>query len=462
MSITACMNKRGLINVKKHQIVKHLLGIIVFAFLLLLPATNVYAVPSFARQTGADCSACHTVFLELTQFGRSFKLHGYTMTNVTQGQSATLGINYYPPISAMLLVSLTNIQSRQPDTQNGNVLFPDTLSLFYAGRISDKLGAYSQVTYSQPADHFAMDNTDIRYAAEAKNIVYGITFNNNPTVQDLWNSTPAWGFPFVSSAVAPTPAASTQLVKTLAQKAAGLGAYGYWNDWLYGEVSLYRSAQTGGNAPPVSSPTNTTGASTNVIDGTAPYWRLAAEKNWGNSSFEVGTYGLLVKTFPGGGLSLGGPTDRFLDTALDAQYQYIGDTHVFTAHATYINENQKWDASQPAGLTSNASDTLRTFRIDGIYYYMRTVGGSLGYFNTTGDTDATLYSAGTPVTGSANGSPDSSGWTAELDYLPWQNTKFLVQYIFYDKFNGGNANYDGFGRNASGNNTLYVAAWLMF
>ncbi len=433
------------------------IGFIIFSIALFQLPSSVYAVPSFARQVGVDCAACHTVFLELTQFGRSFKLHGYTMTNVSQGQSEKLKENYYPPVSAMMIVSWTDISKRQPDSQNGNVLFPDTLSLFYAGRISDKLGAYSQVTYSGSSDHFTMDNTDIRFADEKSNWVYGLTLNNNPTVQDPWNSTPAWGFPFVSSAVAPTPAASTQLVKTNAQKVAGLGAYGYWNDMIYGEVTFYRSSQIGGNEPPNSA------TDTDIIDGVAPYWRLAAETNWGNNSLEVGTYGLYIKKFPGGGATtFGGSTNNFMDYAFDAQYQYITDPHIITAHATWIHEKQTWDASFPIGLASNTSDNLSTFRVDGIYYYKRTVGISLGYFSTTGDNDAGLYSTGTPVTGSANGSPDSNGWTVEVDYLPWLNTKLIAQYTIYDKFNGAKNNYDGSGRDAKDNNTLYVAAWLMF
>ena len=38
-------------------------------------------VPSFARQTGLACSACHYQFLQLTPFGRKFKLNGYTLTS---------------------------------------------------------------------------------------------------------------------------------------------------------------------------------------------------------------------------------------------------------------------------------------------------------------------------------------------------------------------------------------------
>src|SRR5215471_5068197 len=37
------------------------------------------ALPSYARQTGQPCAACHTAFPELTPFGRRFKLSGYTL-----------------------------------------------------------------------------------------------------------------------------------------------------------------------------------------------------------------------------------------------------------------------------------------------------------------------------------------------------------------------------------------------
>ena len=38
--------------------------------------------------------------------------------------------------------------------------------------------------------------------------------------------------------------------------------------------------------------------------------------------------------------------------------------------------------------------------------------------------------------------------------------KFALQYTIYSKFNGGTSNYDGFGRSASDNNTLYLEAWI--
>jgi hypothetical protein len=66
------------------------------------------------------------------------------------------------------------------------------------------------------------------------------------------------------------------------------------------------------------------------------------------------------------------------------------------------------------------------------------------------------------VVTSANGKPNTSGTIVELDYLPWLNVKLSVQYTNYLRFNGGNMNYDGLGRDASDNNTLYLLAWLAY
>jgi hypothetical protein len=99
--------------------------------------------------------------------------------------------------------------------------------------------------------------------------------------------------------------------------------------------------------------------------------------------------------------------------------------------------------------------------LSGEYYYQRNIGGALGFFNTSGSTDMLLYPP-TAVAGSATNSPASRGFVAELNYLPFLNTKLQLQYTRYDKFNGEGSNYDGAGRNASQNDTLYVLAWFNY
>ncbi len=85
------------------------------------------------------------------------------------------------------------------------------------------------------------------------------------------------------------------------------------------------------------------------------------------------------------------------------------------------------------------------------------------YFSTTGSHDAGLYPVGdSPVVTSANGMPDTKGWSLELDYMPWLNTRLSLQATQYSKFNGGGNNYDGYGRNASDNNSLYFLVWFNY
>jgi hypothetical protein len=431
---------------------------LLFAALMSIPLTKVSAVPSFSRQTGLDCASCHTVFPQLTSFGRDFKRHAYTLSSDTQGQTARLQEDSKAPVAAMLQSSYSSTDKAVAGSQNGTALFPDQLSLFYAGRISEDIGAFTQLTYEGADDHFTMDNADLRFARQAggslSSLVYGLTLNNNPGVADLWNSTPVWGFPYASSGTAPSPGAAPLIDGTLGQQVAGLGGYASWDNWIYAEATAYRSFQIGAEAP-------LTGDNEDVVKGVSPYWRLALSRERGASSLEIGTYGLSAKLYPGGGTPLRGPTNRFLDTGVDAQYQWLTAKHIVTLHSTWIHEKQNWDAAYPAEAASNPSDVLRTFRVDGTYYYRRLIGGSLGYFAENGDRDPLLYPAD-PVDGSRNGDPESRGFVMELAYVPWYNTKLSVHYTVYNRFNGGNANYDGFGRSASDNNTLYVNAWLMF
>ncbi|MGO9804665.1 MAG: cytochrome C [Steroidobacteraceae bacterium] len=453
-------------------------------------APSALAVPSFARQTGMACEACHTVFPELTHFGRVFKANGYTLTNTKQVRDVTgkkeelLQLAQFPPLSIMAQISYTEMKTPVPDlssvgapgvAQNGTAGFPQQFSFFYAGKIAPNLGAMFQLTYANDGGTIGIDNSDVRFADEIVlpdngSLTYGLSLNNNPTVQDLWNSTPAWGFPYAATNANVSPLAATALSGAFAQDVAGLTGYIYWNESLYAEVGGYRSAQQGvtnqltGGAGPLD------GTASNVIQGLAPYWRVAYERNWDRNSLEVGVYGLDIKVLPGSASGaptpLIGPFNEFNDVAEDLQYQFIGDQHLLSVEATHIHESMTLNAAFASGASANPSNTLTTTDVAATYYYRRKIGGTVQYFSTTGTTDTGLYPAtpaGAPgVVTSANGSPDTRGWIAELNYLPWLNVKVSAQYTWYGKFNGGSSNYDGVGRNASDNNTLYLLLWFAY
>jgi hypothetical protein len=170
----------------------------VFALLVVLAGLPhiAMAVPSFAAQTGLPCAQCHVVAFgpQLTEYGRQFKLNGYTFAK----QDRSLNI----PLSATIIAGYNNLSKAAPapspysDKEN---LALQSVSVYFAGRISDHLGAFVKATYDNIFDTTAWDTLDVRYARTVDlgghSTVLGIDVNNNPTAQDLWNSTPVWGFP---------------------------------------------------------------------------------------------------------------------------------------------------------------------------------------------------------------------------------------------------------------------------
>jgi hypothetical protein len=346
-------------------------------------------------------------------------------------------------------------------SQNGSFQFPQQASLFLAGAWATHVGSFVQVTYTSQGDHFTWDNSDIRYANATKlfnkDLAYGITLNNNPTMEDLWNSTPVWGFPWVNSDWAPTPNAGAIVNGALGQDVAGIGGYAMWNNHLYFAGTIYRSAHIG-----ASQPNTGLGAGIN-IRGVAPYWRVAWQQTSKNNNLEVGTYGIHMKSTP---QAITGLEDSYTDWAADFQYdrtipQFRGD--VVSFRGTYIREN----SSLVATASNNPGDLLIRHHLNNVqanaeYHLGDKYSATIGYFNVTGTPDPFLFPPG-PVSGNANnGDPRSNGYIANVSWWPVQNIGLTFQYTGYTRFNGAGTNYDGAGRNAGSNNTLYLLARFVF
>ena len=431
---------------------------IVFCFLLC--AKRTYAVPSFARQTGLSCNVCHSNPPELTAFGREFKLRGFVLADIAPsdkvGNAKDLLLSKYIPLSVMVLVSNTAFQANQPGTQNNAAGFPQQLSIFLAGGFASHFGGLVQVTYTHSDDHFGMDNTDLRYANQGKlggkDWEYGITLNNNPTVEDVWNSTPAWGFPWISSPSGVDPIISPIINGALGQDVAGLGGYSMWNNHLYTAVTVYRSEHAG-----AATPVTGTGQTYN-IGGVAPYWRAAWQQTWGSNYLELGAYGIYMSSYPG---AVSGPEDQYVDPSFDFQYERPFGANLLDVHGTFIHEKSDLGATYLAGGATTATHHLNSFKLDSTYHWTNKFTATGAVFSTTGNGDALLY-APAALTGSNNGKPDTTGYTAQFAYWPVQNIDINLNYTGYLKFNGASTNYDGANRNASDNNSVYMALWVNF
>jgi hypothetical protein len=411
------------------------------------------------------CSQCHTVAFgpALTEYGREFKLNGYTW-----------GDGDHPmPIALMIQGGFSHSDAPLPEpaaphySTNDNFSL-DQVSLFFGGRLTEHLGAFVQGTYSGPDRSASWDNMDVRYAravtVAGTDAVVGLSLNNNPTVQDLWNSTPAWGFPYISSPLMPTPTAATLIEGGLAQTVLGVTAYTMIHKHVYLEGGVYRNIgdrwlRNVGLTPDDNS----------RMTGVAPYWRLAYQVDRDPRYFSVGVFGISGRFQPDPTVA---DQNRYTDLGFDAVYQYTDQGRSsLTVQASYIHESQNLVATYNAGGSDRSSERLNTFRMDASYVFHQTWGITGGIFNIDGTTDATLYAPG-DVSGSANGSPESRGYLLQLDYVPfgkmlswgspWVNLRVGVQYTGYLKFIGGTANYDGSGRSASQNNSWFVFYWLAF
>src|SRR5579863_3271680 len=491
------------------------LFVVASGLLTLFSTSPAQALPSFARQTGQPCGTCHTDFPALTPYGRRFKLLGYTTgggefrTTPFSSQTAinaraeyekmmgyvkTLNSSqpsstkpeedkeWVPPVSMMAVVGYTRTQAdlagTDPYSPNNNVVL-SPFSMFWGGAITDNVGAFAQVTYNaappggfgDPFGHtWTWDNTDVRYASTAHigplDLIYGITANNNPTVQDVWNSTPAWGFPYAASTINGPIGNFTAIEGAFAAHVGGVGAYALINDLLYLELTGYRtlgfSQQNAVGTDPFGAP--------GLLGGVTPYWRVALEPHWGRNTFMVGAFGAQFNVHPWVDTSFASfstatfsQADTFTDYGFDAQYQYQGDNYWLTLRGSYIREFQRLDATFANMGASNPTDLLNSLKLQASFAYGadNRVVFTAQYFNQRGTADLNLYGTD-PVTGLAS-TPNTNGWTTEIAYIPfgaskmvgwpWFNARIGLQYTYYNKLNGTTVG-------AHDNNTLFLHAWF--
>jgi hypothetical protein len=482
---------------------------------LMLVAQPASAIPPFARQTGLACEACHTMPPELTPFGRRFKLNGYTLTtrpslvnDMDDYKRNTLWLTDLPGVAILAQIGYDHYNRAPPDTgnpypaqaQSDTFQFPDQFSLVYAGAVTDKVGAWLQLTYNGQAGSVGVDNIDIRYSDHTldNKWVWGVTVNNYTTFQDVWNGFGSYSLPnfntvtLWSGGVAGAGTSGPIIGAFGPGVVGGVGAYVFFDDSLYFEVSEYHSAVPGGNSPTVDSVS--LAANGGAIDRFAPYARVAYERDWGYNSAEIGASALYVDWIPsvgyisaqqqlaanaaGGTYTPGqsfnpGAINRYTDLTVDWQYQYNGQENIYGFMGHWTHERQQ-NSSQLVAATftgasspiyTNPTDTLTQFLATAEYFRDRRYGGLVSFTRTTGTWD--------PLANGGNGSPANQFEVYELDYVPWLNFRFILQYNAYqvvannqNPFNLSHANFPnspGFPNvKASDNNTWVFGLWMDF
>ena len=454
---------------------------------------SVHALPTFSRQTEQPCSVCHLNVGELTPTGRKFKLMGYT-----QGK-------YVLPLSATVTGSVTKINNTSSSADpsvylaKNNQPIPEEANLYLAGKYWENIGGYLKWTSSfanttplyatsgvqtgtKVGQDIFLDTSEIRMTNESKlglhNLAWGFSLNNSPSAQDLWSTTPAFGFPYRTSSLQNAwgigQFGPTSLIDGgLTSQVIGLSAYTMIDDSLYLELADYVRGQPGTPVLATSGPANT------IRTGNNPYWRLAWNKTQGDNSYMLGTFGM-NSHLARDPLVAGSSSGTYLDRGFDAQFQHITSTHSLSAQATLINENVNWGLRSVGISHDNPTSNLVTFKSKVTYDYLRKYGLSVFEFSSKGTTDNYYWTFNADqgvVTGacnqptsqlvycSANGSPNTSGSGFELYYNPIPYIHIVFQQTFYQTFLGGGNfidNTTGSTRNANDNNLSYFYILLTY
>ena len=404
------------------------------AALTLAPA---HALPSYARQTGMDCAGCHVGGFgpQLTPTGIRFKIGGYTDSDGKDGKV---------PLSAMVVASGTHTRKDQepvPHVSANNNVRMDEASVFFAGRVTDSIGGFAQLTYDGIAHSTALDHVDLRFARSVtlggRDTTLGLSVNNNPTVQDPFNTLPAWRAPYIASAVAPGTGDAASLINGgLEHRVMGVSAYASYNDNLYGELGTYTSLS------PSTQRNLGLDRDYQKLGGNA-YWRLAWMQDFKSHAYHVGVFGWNADVLPD--RTAGGPKNRYRDLGVDAGYQFLGTReHMATLSGSYVREH--------LSDIDRVRSSLHETRLNASYHFRQTWGLSGGYFNTRGSDPGAA----------------TRGQMVQLDWTPWgkegasapapigfSNLRLGLQYWHYNKFGG-------VGSGARDHDTTYLFAWLSF
>ncbi|MDA8156368.1 MAG: hypothetical protein M0Z52_07935 [Actinomycetota bacterium] len=412
------------------------------------------AVPSFARQIKAPCSACHTVWPNLNQYGRQFKVNAYTDASPDWNviKNDRLNLFYVFPVSARIIFEPYQLEqdgsAPNPNPVNNsynvNTTQIDNMQIFFASRIYKYAGVFTSVeSGSIPGGSFSVAVSKVAFAYPFSNgdTIGAVLFYGLPTAADPFNSFGGWDRDIASPDTEGLPWVLNKGWTYNFWDGNNLGGviHGYFLDnRLYAAIGATR----GGNVE------DADGVAASFMHSLPATPFGTAEGATGNP---FGLYGRLAwdQSLPHGSVTFGGAVytgrENVSDTGVTT---FIGSTHVNRQYIDASLEQDLGDAGQhlveakgifgfgqetglaPLGtFEGNLPGTLgagdkRSFNggaVEADYFYNRTYGvvGQYNWVNNFHVDPNDFDPARTQHT-----------WLVGLNYLPWYNTK--VQFIYAD------------------------------
>lgn len=143
-----------------------LLSCVLALFLMgMIMPRESQAVPSFARQIQKPCTACHTIWPNLTQYGRQFKVKAYT--DVHQDwqmiNKDRLNLLYIFPVSARAIFLPYSHEVDKVAGINENTTELDQVALFVGSRIFDYAGVFASAEWSPDSGNFELPTAKLAF-----------------------------------------------------------------------------------------------------------------------------------------------------------------------------------------------------------------------------------------------------------------------------------------------------------
>ncbi|HLY06573.1 MAG TPA: hypothetical protein VKR31_12580 [Rhizomicrobium sp.] len=207
-----------------------------------------------------------------------------------------------------------------------------------------------------------------------------------------------------------------------------------WDDAWFSEIAAYGGLAR--DLERVSSMQAMGGADSSAI----PYGRLTLEHEFlnGQDQIRLGGYGLHADVQPTAISGFG--DDGYTDVAVDATWRWTAHpehsaSDAISVHALVLHEGESLMASN-AVFDAGKNNELTVLRGDVSYASGTPLTPSIRYFQITGTSDPVRL-------GTLDGSPDSKGWVAGVDYAPKPdsplarlNVHLGLQFIAYSEFDG--------------------------
>jgi hypothetical protein len=382
---------------------------------ILLPLES-QAVPSYARQVKKPCTACHTIWGNLNQYGRQFKVKAYT--DVSEQWEMINKDNMNLPTTAPFSTRIV-LEPMIRDNQSTTGATSDVgqVAIFMAGRVFDYAGVFT----SAEADGFSETSgggtfkiptvkVAFQYPLGEGNTIGLVSFAGLAASADPFNSiggrdrdltfddgTPfilntGWTFNFWSS------------------HNQGEVLHGYFiGNRLYAAVGVMRGGATDDG-------TLAGLANTDNADPYDKYYRLAWDQKLSNGAVTLGVVNYdgtqRITPTPGGAPLYDSKVKRtYADLSLEQNY---GEDHIVEVQAIY-------GGGKDENVFNDSTD--RKFNgsyLQADYYYDRTYG-------VIGSINSIKYKNVDPTV-DPNPIDKKNQWIAGFNYLPWLNTKVALQH----------------------------------